>query len=56
MGFDDEGNIVSGSPADKIDKAFTSQWAGSNKNTTEAQYWTNEFIKKGRHTVRVRQD
>ena len=56
MGFDEEGNIIPGSPVDKIDKAYTSQWAGSNHNTTEAKYWTNEFVKKGLHTARVRQD
>jgi DnaJ-domain-containing protein 1 len=55
MGFDEEGNIIPGSPADKIDKAYTNQWNNSNKDITAAKYWKNEFVKKGRNTVRVKQ-
>jgi hypothetical protein len=56
MGFDEEGNIIPGSPVAKIDKAYTDQWDNSsNKTVTAAKYWKNEFVKKGRHTVRVKQ-
>jgi hypothetical protein len=38
MGFDDRGNTIYNSPANKINQAYTNQWNNSRKNVNGKTY------------------